>query len=184
MFDKKGKKRTRNQEGTTWSISLVNVSCALQTVYIFFNVGRNWKFALIFSNIYGIWPSKYKSKAAAFYSCLVESRYFKYGSRIANECHRLNFIRSILKKFLNPFYWVFYLALPLHKAKWQNIAGSKKFFSRFLLELQRTLKKNYCKVFLTVSSQFSHRLQCANSNLVYLCMKMYEILQICFKQKI
>ena len=67
MFDKKGKKRTRNPEGTTWLISLVNVYCKFTVLYkqfTFFLIdGRNWKFALIFSNIYGIWPSKYKSKA-------------------------------------------------------------------------------------------------------------------------
>ena len=54
---------------------------------------------------------------------------------------------TYLKKFLNPFVlhvpWVFYLAfvgtLPLHKAKWQNIAGSKKFFSTIHLRCRHLL---------------------------------------------
>ena len=103
MFDKKGKKRTRNQKGTTWSISLVNVSCALQTVYIFFLIMDETESLFWFLVTFTVFDLVNTSLRQAFYSCLVESRYFKYGSRIANECHRLNFIRSILKKFLNPF---------------------------------------------------------------------------------
>ena len=40
------------------------------------------------------------------------------------------FLLLSLKKFLNPFCFAFTLGLLPHlKAKWQNIAGSKKFFT-------------------------------------------------------
>ena len=76
---------------------------------------------------------------------IVESRYFKYGSRIANECHRFwDFQRTYCKVFLTVVSLVidYNVLKPGQNKKGQKIFQLHRFLNTFL---QLTAKKKYSK---------------------------------------
>ena len=76
---------------------------------------------------------------------IVESRYFKYGSRIANECHRFwDFQRTYCKVFLTVVSLVidYNVLKPGHNKKGQKIFQLHRFLNTIL---QLAAEKKYSK---------------------------------------